>query len=202
MKLKHLTAIALISAALGLTARAVPQTTNFADYPDAPVGFGSVDLDTVVANSWFLSHYGITFSNAYLYADSRDTFDGLGVANDTDLLPGQPATIFFADGTNYVSVDWVTLTSHVVISAFDINGILLDTFEQTGGSAGSITLYGADIRSLQWHNGGGQVGLSTLSYDFDGVTDGTNNDVPDSGATVALLGLALTGLAVFRRKVA
>jgi hypothetical protein len=198
MKLRILT-LAFASAALGLTAYAAPINAKFSDYPGAPVGIGALDLDTVAANTWFNDHYGITFQNAYLYADSRDTFDGLGVANDS---ASPVAKIFFADGTNFVTVDWLTVNSQdIYLDAYDINNVLVDSFFHGAGS-GTVTLHGTDIRSLVFHDGGGQVGLSSLSYDFDGTTDGTNTDisVPDSGATLGLLAGSLGLVAFFRRR--
>ena len=186
------------------TALAVPINANFSDYPLAPTTTGQTDLDTVYANDWFYNNYGITFSNAYLYYDSRDTFDHIGIANDIT-GPGSTGWIYFADTTNFVTVDWTTISAQdIYLSVFDRDGNLQDSYFYdaiTNISSGTITLTGTAIASLSFHDGGGQVGLSTLMYDFDGTTDGTNNDtnpVPEP-STMLLLGGGLAGLAFWRR---
>ena len=187
------------------TASAVPVTPQFNDYP----GYTPTqdDLDAA-ASAWFNTNYGITFDHLYMYTDSRDTFDGLGIANgwvSENYMANITGTVFFTDTTNFVDIDWTNFNPSsysAVYSVFNSSNVLLDTFTTTGLGNGSITLLGAGISYLTINGYGGFVGISTLSYDYDGVTDGTNNDtskVPEP-STLLLLGSGLLGFGFFARK--
>lgn len=188
--------ILLLAVSLG-SAQGAPINTNFSDYPDAPTSTGLVDLDTASANDWFNTNYGITFSGVYLYYDDRDAFDHIGIANDID--GGGVGTVFFSDTTNFVTVDWTTInTNDIYLSVYDSADNLLDSFFRSGAGtlSGTETLTGTGISRLVFHDGGGHVGLSTLMYDYDGTTDGTNTDtqrVPEPGTMTLLFG-GLAGL--------
>lgn len=197
----------LASLALASLAHAAPLTTKFSDYPGAPTSYGAVDLDTTEANTWFNEHYGITFEHTYMYFDEQDTFDSVGVALDYSFPLG---SIFFADGTNFVTIDWVTLVGEIFLNVYDGNNLLVDSFHGMGDS-GTVTLNGTDIRRLTLGSAPEQVGISTLSFDYDGVTDGQNTDtggggqpsvpgVPDSGTTLGLLAGAFGLLAALRHR--
>lgn len=183
--------ILLLAVSLG-SAQGAPINTDFSDFPGAPTSTGSVDLDTVSANAWFNTNYGITFSGVYLYYDDRDAFDQIGIANDVG--GSGVGTIFFSDTTNFVTVDWTTIVSNdIYLSVYDSSNNLLDSFFRSGAGtlSGTETLTGNGISKLVFHDDGGFVGLSTLMYDYDGTTDGTNTDtqqVPEPGTMTLLLG--------------
>lgn len=194
--------ILLLAVSLG-SAQGAPINIDFSDYPYAPTSVGSVDLDTASANTWFNTEYGITFSGVYLYYDERDAFDNIGIANDV----GETGvgTIYFSDTTNFVTVDWTTINSNdIYLSVYDSANNLLDSFFRSGAGtlSGTETLNGNGISKLVFHDDGGFVGLSTLKYDYDGTTDGTNNDtqrVPEPGTMTLLLG-GLAGMIGYGRR--
>jgi len=193
-----------VLALASTSSQAVPLSVNFTDYPGAPApGNSIVDADTAAVNDWFNDNYGITFKDAYLYYDVRDTFDAIGVASDSGPTT---ACVLFADGTDFVTVDWVAVVGNpIYIDAYDINGNLLDSFFAPGAgtSEGTTTLNGADIRKLTFHDSGGFVALSSLRYDYDGTTDGNNDDIPkapDAGSSLGLLALSLIGLGSLRKR--
>lgn len=141
---------------------------------------------TLVGDEW--AAYGINTADAYWYADARDPFDTKGLSNSSS---GTPGVISFLSSTNEVTVDWVTISSNdIYLDAFDASGALLDSFffAGSGTSSGTVTLSGAGISSLQFHDGGGTVGISTLTF-----------NVPEP-ATLLLMGFGLAGLGLARKK--
>jgi len=187
---------------------AIPQTVDFSVWPGSPTSTGQVDLDTVAANDWYYTNYGLEFSNVYMYWDSRDAFDNIGVANDSSSMPdynGGIGYFYFADTTDYVTVDWTTISSQdIYLDVYNTSNILVDSYFYSGSgtSSGTTTLAGSDIAMMSFHDSGGQVGISTLSYDYDGFTDGQNDDtapVPEP-STILLMGAGLLGLVGYNRK--
>ncbi len=183
-------------------ARAVPFTPTFSDY-SFPGSQYTVDAP---ANTFFSTNYGITINNAYLYRDGRDTFDGIGIScgEVSEIGSTQTGRIDFLDTTNYVNLDyWVISGNTAVYSVLDAANNVLGSFNATGEINASYLFTFDNIAALTWTSRGGYGQVSGLSYDYDGVTDGRNNDVgrvPDIGSTFAMLGLALLGLAGFARK--
>lgn len=200
--------LALMLAGAG-NAGAVPQTVDFSDWPGSPTSFGWVDVDTVGANTWFYDNYGLEFSNVYMYWDDRDPFDNIGIASDISSMAdynGGTGYFYFADTTDYVTIDWTTISSEdIYLDVYDAANNVLDSFFAAGSGtlAGTTTLTAPGISAMSFHDGGGQVGISTLSYDYDGVTDGRNDDVDSpipEPATVALLGLGIACISYQKRR--
>jgi hypothetical protein len=75
------------------------------------------------------------------------------------------------------------------LEAYSANGTLLGSF--SGSGSGSNSIYANGIRFIRFHDTGGTVGISNLTYDFDPVPEPT---------TVALFGLGLVGAGLARRR--
>lgn len=187
--------------------RATPFEPKFSDY-SFPGSQYTVDA---AANAFFTTNYGITISNAYLYVDSRDTFDGIGVSAGTVANLGQPnqtGRITFLDTTDFVSVDFWSIMP-TVYSALDTSDNVIATFSVGNDQLGthlfsSLTRIGA----ITWTSSGGFGQVTGLRYDYDGTTDGRNTDldngsrVPDSASTGLLLVCGVGFLAAVRRRLA
>lgn len=185
------------------TASAVTFTPHFDNYPAYVPS--QDDLDAA-ASTWFNTNYGITFDHMYMYTDGRDTFDGLGIANgwvSENYLSNITGTIFFTDTTNFVTIDWWQVYTYpMTISIFNASNVLLGSFNPGGEGQGTTTLVGTGIARLELSGDGGFSAISGLSYNYDGTTDGTNNDtsrVPEP-STLLLLGSGLLGFGFFARK--
>lgn len=183
-------------------AMAVTFTPKFSDYPFPGTQF-TVDAP---ANAYYSTNYGITIDNAYLYKDSRDTFDGIGIANGTVAEIGTPQAgrINFLDTTDFVTIDYLAIQG-TTYSAFGSGGALLDSFFSPGGEAnGTFSLIGGGnvISYITFASSGGYGTVSSLVYNYDGITDGRNTDLPSVPlpASAWLLGSGLAGLLGLRRK--
>jgi hypothetical protein len=181
--MKRLSLFPSLMFALFVCANAQATIIDFTEvFTDSPV-----TNQTLVGNEW--TAYGINTFDAYWYADTRDPFDSMGLANSLSTTPG---VISFSSSINSVTVDWLTITSNdIYLDAFDASGALLDSFFFSGSglvSSGTTTLSGAGIASLQFHDSGGEVGISTLMF-----------NVPEP-PTLLLMGFGLTGLGLARRR--
>lgn len=203
--MKHSIQALAAAAALATTfgAHAATFTPKFSDYSFPGTQY-TVDA---AANTFFAANYGITVDNAYLYVDSRDTFDGIGVSTGTTAQFGttQTARIDFLDTTDFVTIEWWTIQS-TTYSAYQPDGTLIDTFTQGANQEGTHTFSAPSnkvIGYVTWRSGTGYGQISGLTYNYDGLTGGGNTDLPPvpEPETYALMLLGLAGLgAVVRRR--
>lgn len=205
MKNLNLTAIALILTAGAASAATFTPTFDTPDFTGTQF---NVEGDPAY-NAFYTDAYGITVENAYLYRDNRDTFDGIGLSAGERQTIGSPQSgrINFLDSTDFVSVDYVALRAGTY-QAYGADNSLIDAFSSPGGN-GTETLSGGIISYLTFSGTGGFVNVSSLTYNFDGTTDGVNDDITPTIPTSAvplpaglpLVALGLFGLhAVSRRK--
>ena len=112
----------------------------------------------------------------------------------------------FTDTTNFVSIDYVSLMA-TTYTAFSSGGVQLGVFTSGDGTTnGSFTLDGGStaIAYLTWDATGGEGGISGLTYDYDGTTEGGKTDLPPipepSSVSLMLLGLGLGGVMLRRQQ--
>ena len=203
--MKYLT-IAATALALSAGAASAATFTPMFDTPSFPGTVFDVESDPSY-NLFYSSNFGITIENAYLYKDSRDTFDGIGVANGLGSTTSTPQTgrINFLDTTDFVAVEYLAILAGTW-SAFSSGGSLIDSFSSTGGNDnGTQTLSGGVISYIEFSGSGGFVTVSGLTYNYDGTTDGVNDDLPPVSAVplpagFPLLFAGLTGLGALARR--
>jgi hypothetical protein len=191
-------------AGLMISGAVSAQAATFTPTFDTPAFPGTQYDVTSVENDYYAAAYGITVDNAYLYLDDRDTFDGVGIANGNVSEIGTPQSgqVNFLDTTDYVTIDyWAILDG--LYSAYDSTGVLIDSFAVLGGTQGTETLSGGIISYITFYSDvGAYVTISGLTYNYDGNTDGTNDDlapVPLPAGGLLLLG-GLGAIAGLRRR--
>ena len=140
-----------------------------------------------------------------LYVDSRDTFDGIGIANGNvaEIGTQQSGRVDFLDTTDFVTIDYLTILGGIY-EAYNSLGNLVDSFATTGGGAtGTETLSGGIISYVLFSGLGGYEAISGLTYNYDGNTDGNNDDIspiPLPATGLLLLGALGAGLGLRRRR--
>ena len=127
------------------------------------VNFNEVVLSTGTEMSTEYAAYDLILSNTFYAVDSAFTEDGYGIA---ETVP--PATIDFINPVTNLSIHWVSvLNAAFIATAYDASNNVLSTF--SGGMcgetcSGSVSLSGADISRLVWHDHTGTVGIDSLSF--------------------------------------
>lgn len=193
------TRLSILAAAVTLSAATAGSAATFTPTFDTPAFPGTQYDVTASENSYYATNYGITVDNSYLYVDSRDTFDGVGIANGSvaEIGSQQSGQVNFLDTTDFVTIDYLSILSGVY-SAYDSLGNLIDSFTTAANSNGTQTLSGGIISYITFTSLGGYTTISGLTYNYDGTTDGENDDLPPvplpAAGLMLLSGLGALGL--------
>jgi len=160
---------------------ATPVTVTFSEE--------SVPNLTELDNTSFFSSYGISFEDSTTFAsNAMFTEDGNGIYNSSNNL----LSIVWDDAISSLSFNWAIFAVDIYADAFDIHGNLVDSFSMISAAAnGTGSLSGADITKVTWHDGGGTVGIDSITWELQSVPEPTS---------IALLGLGLAGLRLFMKK--
>ncbi len=151
-----LSPLAVVTAIM-LTGLAPAKAATFTPTFDMPPFPGTQYTVTATENAYYETTYGITVSNAYLYKDGRDTFDGVGISAGPVSAIGTPQTgrIDFLDTTDFVTVDYWTIQPGTY-SAFDKNGNQIGATLSSGNDQeGTHTFSGGIISYLLFSGNGG-----------------------------------------------
>ena len=190
--------VLLCSVMVSAQSSAATFTPSFSDYPFPGAAF---DVDAAV-NTYYSVNYGLSISNAYLYKDDRDTFDGIGIANGLLAMgdvPNQVGRVDFLDQTDFVSLGVFALLD-TTYRAFRTDGTLLSSRIILGDTNGSFTFNGLGslIAYVTFATDGGFGAISGLTYNYDGNTD-TDGDNDDIGVVPvpAALPLMASALGLF-----
>jgi hypothetical protein len=215
-----LVAMAVIAVSSNVQAAVFTPRFDSPVFPGSNNTYAQFNVDTA-HNDYYSTNYGIKVSNVYLYKDPRDTFDQTGIANGliaANYQLNQAGRIDFLDATGFVRVDYLAILK-TTYQAFSKTGQVLSSFS-ADPSTGSFSLAGGVISYLLFSSTGGYGTISGLTYSYDGITDGVNQDINtdvDPGAdyqpptvtttpipaAIWLFGSGLAGLVgVSRRKMA
>lgn len=143
--------------------------------------------------------------------------NGLGFGSP-DQLDGVDATTYLTSGKNseltfgfdslqkYFGLLWGSVDNYNTLSFY--NGVTLvgsitgtDITANANGNQGASGTYYVNINDTLGAGFDSVVATSTqYAFEIDNVAYDSRSHVPDSGATVALVGAALVGLAALRRK--
>ena len=191
---KALWAISLLGCALYQQAQAVPITGDLAFFGKAKAsGNSTVGPSTTVTftNPWHAiggdgSYATVPFNTPVTFKSFTFTGDGVAAALSGPSAGGvHPLWTFTLAGPTTYSFDLLALTSG---------------HTQSGGMAftgtGIAHITGFDDTAGTWALSG--TAASGFNFSFSSST--TSADVPDGGLSIALLGIALTGIEVVRRK--
>jgi len=153
------------------------------------VTFTEIPLANGTAFTTQYAAFDLNGVNDYIYFDSRDTFDGVGVS---DLV--SPGIIQFLTPVSALSIDYVLING--VSATFQIfdslhNSLAIFTDNALAGDKNaSHTFGGTGIAELDFSGSTGVIGVSTLRFN--------STSVPEPSSLLLVAG-ALAGLAWKRR---
>ena len=182
LKIRELS-LALTLGMAALVSQAAPVTITFNE-AGGPTGS--------LTGSTFYQSFGIaSFTDAIQFGpDTRLPDDGYGITNG-----GPSASILFSESMSAVSLTWAVAGAGVnfVAELYDASNMLIDSFSSGGvGLFGVASFTDTGVRKITFHDGGAQVAIDTLNY--------TRGAAVPEPASLALVGLALAGLAAARRR--
>lgn len=199
-----MTPLAFAATGFLLVTASAASAATFSPTFNMPTFPGSQYTVTSTENAYYTTEYGITVSNAYLYKDGRDTFDGVGISAGPVSAIGSSQTgrIDFLDSTDFVTIDFWTIRPGSYM-AYDNGGNQIGSTLTSGtDQEGTHTFSGGIISYLLFSGTGGFTQISGLTYNYDGTTDGNNDDlnpVPLPASGVLLIG-AFAAIAGLRRR--
>lgn len=160
----------------------------------ATVTFGEVALNNGDSVTNQYQSYGFTGSNLYYYTDSRDTFDGKGVAGRAN-----PSDFNFATPISALSVDYLALSfsGGATLSVY-AGTTLLDSFSYVAGNA--------DVNATRAFSGSGITKFSFTSSNPRYFAISTLRFTPSAAVpepatwAMMLIGFGAAGYALRRRR--
>jgi hypothetical protein len=205
-KIKYIAAALIAIAGLGLTQQAnanlqmsyttdsqyligtvIPPTTSSSGFP------GQTDRDVYMANFLLGMNPQTQTTDTFASQFSRTTLPGAGSATATNALPVGG----LSGGSGDVTIDLGSggVYSYLIVTYDGQNGAA--AVFNISGLTGPITIYGYGSPQAN----GNILGSSTPQQGYFRITSYTlvSGTVPDGGATVMLLGVALGALGVARR---
>lgn len=197
MKIVSVLIITGLATLFSNTVTATTFTPKFSNYPF----FGTQSDVDGAANTFFSTSYGLTVDNAYLYKDSRDTFDQIGIASGFLNTSGnQTGRVNFLDLTDFVTLEYWSLIDSTY-KAFTKDGTLISSVFKGKDDIGTLTFDGGSslIGYITFSSTVNHFStISGLTYNYDGTTGGGNTDINPVPipAALPLMGSAL-GLFAF-----
>lgn len=158
------------------------------------ITFTEVPIPCCVPVTNEFAAFGITMQDLYYYEDARDTFDGKGVALNSNTNPGK---IFFTAPTDSLSIDyWVINGYRGTYSVYNTSDVLLSTLAidaSLGDQLGTHVFAGPNIARLELGGSLGYTQVSTLRFDDSG-------QVPEPSTWALMLsGIGVLAVRRFRR---
>lgn len=157
----------------------------------------------VVTTQW--NGFGVGINNAYWYTDVRDPFDQMGLSLYQSGA-NQVGRINFLNGpVSNLTVQWLILAGQAgeSIDLYDSNNNWLAGFIGTSSNGtlwqtsngnsyyGTVNFPLSNISYLTWHDNGGYVNISGISFETTAVPE---------PSTFVLLGAGLAGGCFLKRK--
>ena len=207
MKVHQKLIVVALSALLAVASHAAPISGFGAPVSDGALTGGTVvDFDSTTSGTYALltygdlkitangpMHVGPDFNGLYNTTGGKSLFDPY---SDNG---GFTAWRFdFASGTNAFGFNWGAADAIWTLRAYDSSSVLLDSLALTATGPSNAGHYfglaaaGISYATLTTGGGGDWVFIDRFTY------NARDTGVPDSGATLAMLGLAFVSLACFR----